>query len=128
MIQPLPRAARGPGPGSRWIDSPTVTLQGELDFSKREAVAAMLRPAERMKRVTLDLRAITYFDASTLGCFMHLRNAMGFEGDRRIRLLAHPYHARLLRLVGFDRFFEIVESAALGSTSLQALQSLGQGA
>ncbi len=63
-----------------------------------------------MKRVTLDLRGVTYFDASTLGCIVHLRIAMGPEdGSRRIRLLAYPNQVRLLRIVHFDKLFDVEE-------------------
>ncbi len=108
MLRQLPRAT--PALEPRWADSPTIALEGELDFSTRKAVTATLRPAEVMKRVTLDLRAITYLDASTLGCIIHLRIAMGLEDDnRRIRLLAYPNQVRLLRIVQFDTLFEVEE-------------------
>ncbi len=111
MIQQFPQGTSALG--SRWAASPTITLEGELDFSTRETVAAMLRPAEQMKCVTVDLRAVTYFDASTLGCINHLRIAMGLDGDNRcIRLLAYPNQARLLRIVQFDSFFEVEELVA----------------
>ncbi len=108
MPQLLPQAT--PALGSRWADSPTIALEGELDLFTREAVTDMLCPAEHMKRVTLDLRAVTYFDASTLGCIIRLRIAMGLEGgDRRIRLLANPNQVRLLQIVRFDTLFEVEE-------------------
>lgn len=108
MIQQFPRVV--PPSASSWADSPTIALKGELDLSTRKAVTAVLRPAEHMKRVTLDLRAVTYFDASTLGCIIRLRIAMGLGDDnRRIRLLANPNQVRLLRIVQFDTLFEVEE-------------------
>ena len=90
-----------------WMAMPAIRLSGELDIATRPSLTALLATAERLDRITLDLRDVTFLDASALGCFVHLRNAMRPCGQSCIRMLVRPRHARLLRLARIDSLFEL---------------------
>jgi anti-anti-sigma factor len=109
-------------PASAWSDFPVVELHGSLDFAERPRLRAILERAERLFRITFDLEAVAFVDASALSCFVHLHNRMrpnrelpgtsSFECS--IRLIGvRPFVARLIRLVGLDDVFEVVDISAV---------------
>jgi anti-sigma B factor antagonist len=90
---------------------PAIVLRGDLDFFHKDALLAQLLPATAWERVTLDLNAVHLLDASALGCFIHLYNAMReFCPHSLIRLIGvRPQIARLFRLTRVDSLFDLVE-------------------
>ena len=101
-----------------------IALRGEFNFANRVELADMLRVAESLERVTIDLRGVTLLDASALACIVHLHNRMGPLGKTRVRLVdVLPRLAHLLRLVRLDALFEICELDAPGTTATSTLLS-----
>ena len=95
----------------QWNDAPVIALRGELTVLTQPELARALHSAHHYDRVTLDLREVTYLDASSLTCFLELRRRMPSASEPRVRLIVSKQHVRMLRIVHFDSVFEIWESA-----------------
>jgi len=101
---------RTPASSSPLQEDPLV-LHGDLDCFSKDALLARLEPAALRKYVTVDLSDVRFMDASALGCFVRLHNAMRrlYPGSR-VRLVGvRPLIARLFRLTRLDSVFDLLE-------------------
>lgn len=93
----------GPGAGAWCTIEPTIRLSGELDLSTLTALTA-LRPDGSPPPAAVDLAAVTFLDASTLGWLVRLHE----EAERA---------GRPLRITGVTprirRIFEIADLTCL---------------
>lgn len=98
----------------------TIVLRGDLDFLQREALQAQLVSATARSHVTIDLSEVRFLDASALGCFIHLYNAMRDVHPKPvIRLVGlRPHLATIFRVTGLDSIFDLI---AVRSTRGQTL-------
>jgi anti-anti-sigma factor len=68
-------------------------LAGEWDFTRRYELQTILRPAESLDEVLLDFSAVTFIDASVMGCLLRLRRRMIEHGCLgTIRIIAASGH------------------------------------
>lgn len=82
-------------------------LAGDWDFTRRDELQAVLRPAESLDEVLLDLSEVTFIDASVIGCLVKLRKRM-IEHSRlsSIRIVEASRHiVHLLRICELDELF-----------------------
>ncbi|HEY9085384.1 MAG TPA: STAS domain-containing protein [Candidatus Tyrphobacter sp.] len=95
---------------------PSILLRGDLDYFHKDALLAQLWPATTWGRVTVDLSGVRLVDASALGCFVRLHNAMrGINPDAIVRFIGvRPRVAWLFRLTHLDALFELIESDKTG--------------
>ncbi len=96
-----------------------LVLLGDLDCFTKDALLARLEPLSSRKHVTVDLGSVRFMDASALGCFVRLNNAMRrIHSDSRIRFVAvRPLIARLFRLTRLDSVFELHEAGSSNHAS-----------
>lgn len=92
---------------------PVVEVSGELDLSTAPAFDEALNEAETVMdsiRRVVDLRGLTFMDASGLKVLMEHRNRLR-NADRELRLVVPPREEwpvnRLLSLTGLDRVFPV---------------------
>jgi anti-anti-sigma factor len=82
-------------------------LAGDWDFSRRDELQAMLRPAESLDEVLLDFSGVTFIDASVLGSLLRLHRCM-IEHSRlgAIRIIAASRHiARIFEICELQELF-----------------------
>lgn len=92
-------------------DSAYVVLDGELDLSKRDQVAAALPAPEAISGAVINLSNATYVDSTVLGALVRFRRAFINEGgdpDNLIIVLAKngPIR-RSFEKTGLNRLFAI---------------------
>jgi anti-anti-sigma factor len=89
----------------------TVKLEGRFTFDTHPAFKSCtqhLLDADGVRRVVLDMEAVSHMDASSLGMILLLREAT--EERRQVLALRRPSASvrRLLEVVQFEKIFEIV--------------------
>lgn len=89
----------------------TIGLEGRFTFESHPAFKACTRQAldeGRVDRILLDLRLVTYLDASSLGMILLLREAA--EARKVSVVLLKPSSAvmGLLEMVRFEKLFQII--------------------
>jgi anti-anti-sigma factor len=85
-----------------------IRLQGEYDLSDKEALAALFGSLSADGPALIDMSDVTYFDSTGLHALANLRSRLG---EYPVTLLGvNKNLQRLLRIVKFDHFFEIVET------------------
>jgi anti-anti-sigma factor len=94
-------------------------LAGEWDFTRRDELQAILRPAESLDRVLLDFSEATFIDASVLRCLMSLRRRM-LQRNRlshiRITAASRVVH-RLLEICELQELFGLRSPTVGAATS-----------
>lgn len=105
-------------------DGTSVRVQGDHDLSTVGRLGVALVEAAMMdtRDVVVDLRAVTFMDASTIGCLIQGRNLLAMSETRRL-YVRHPSDAarRLLVLVGLAGLIQ--PDAAGPRPSASALES-----
>ena len=88
----------------------TLKLEGRLTFEhhrefKEQAYPLLDRP--EVRAIQLDLGGVTYMDSSTLGMLLLLREKADAKGIKVLLLRPSPSVMTILKVVQFDRLFEI---------------------
>jgi anti-anti-sigma factor len=91
-------------------DTGTIRLEGRFTFESHPAFKACTQQvllASELRRLVLDMEAVTYMDASSLGAVLLLREAT--EARFMQIALQRPSQTvlKLLRVVQFEKLFEI---------------------
>jgi anti-anti-sigma factor len=84
-----------------------VELDGEYDLSQKELLASLFGTLRANAPATIDLTKVTYVDSTFLNALAVLRGR--FKGYAITLLGANATVLRALRLVGFDRLFELAD-------------------
>ncbi|HYL27989.1 MAG TPA: STAS domain-containing protein [Candidatus Nitrosotalea sp.] len=84
-----------------------VALDGEWDFSRKDELAALLGTLERDGAATIDIKGVSYADSTLLSVLAALR--MKFAEVPITLLGPQPQIRRLLKLVQFDKLFNVVD-------------------
>lgn len=82
-----------------------IELVGEYDISQKPQVAALFGALEPGGPATIDMTKVTYIDSSLLNELVRLR--LRFIPHQITLVVGHENVRRLLRIVKFDRLFEI---------------------
>lgn len=83
-------------------------LDGEWDLTRKEEIGALLHSFDGEEPLVIDVTALQYVDSSILHEIGRLRAA---NAGRSITLAgANPHIQRVLRIVGFDHIFTLVDS------------------
>jgi anti-anti-sigma factor len=88
----------------------TLRLEGRLTFEQHREIKEAAYPIiekDGIRVIQLDLSGVTYMDSSTLGMLLLLREKADARGQR-VSLL-HPSTSvmTILKVVQFDRLFDI---------------------
>lgn len=118
------------GAARRWSDDPVplavaaveragetaVEVAGELDLSgSATLVEAVARSAVRGRRVTIDIRGVTFLDSTGARALLLADRAARDRGASAVRVVAAPggVTARILRLTGMHDLMDVrIDSAA----------------
>lgn len=94
------------------MTSYVVRLEGDLDFSRKPELDALLSGAENADIAIVDLERVTYLDSSVLGSLMMLKKHMIEHGTAGVVRLAGANQSlrRIFSICGLDRVFELHES------------------
>lgn len=98
---------------NRTLETKTASfkLVGEWDFSRRDELQIMLRPAEAADEVLLDFSGVPFIDASVLGVLIRLLNLM-VKRNRlgAIRIVAASRQVtRIFQVCGLQTLFGLSE-------------------
>ena len=85
-----------------------LELEGDWDLSRREELDFLLSALRSDEAAVIDLSRATYIDSTVLHQLASVRQR--FNGHQ-ITLVANGPVSRLLRLVGFDKMFRVVDKA-----------------
>ena len=89
----------------------TIRLEGRFTFDSHPAFKSCTQSilqARELKRVVLDMAGVEYMDASSLGAILLLREATEARFMAIALLRPSATVLRLLKLVQFEKLFEIV--------------------
>jgi anti-anti-sigma factor len=86
---------------------PRIELYGEYDLSQKEAIASLFEALPPDGPAVIDLTKVTYVDSTFLSELVRLRRR--FKEHPITLLGAKDQVMRVLRLVSFERLFEIAE-------------------
>jgi anti-anti-sigma factor len=114
----------------RTLETKTASfkLVGDWDFSRRNELQVMLRPAEAADEVLLDFSAVTFIDASVLGSLIGLLNRV-VERNRlgTIRIVAASRQVtRILGLCHLETLFGLSEPVNAAFISNEFVESPGR--
>jgi anti-anti-sigma factor len=97
----------------RTLETKTASfkLVGDWDFSRRDELRTILRPAESFDRVLLDLSEVTFIDASVLSCLLRLRHRVIERNPLgAVRIIAANRNAsRIFELCDLQTPFSLAE-------------------
>lgn len=88
----------------------TLRLDGRLTFERHRDFKEQAYPLidnPEVRTIELDLGGVTYMDSSTLGMLLLLREKADSKGIRVRLLKPGPSVTNILKVVHFDRLFEI---------------------
>jgi anti-anti-sigma factor len=88
-----------------------IVLQGEYDLARREDLRSQLGPGTALNLVLLDMRDVTFLDATALGEIVSLRRRMASPAVVRI-IGATPHIRKIFDLTGVSTVFEMHDSFA----------------
>lgn len=90
-----------------------VNLQGEYDITRREGLRAKLQGIPVCDIAIIDMRQVTRLDATSLTCFMELRERLRRSGPGIVRLVGlSPAFHRLFHIADRECSFEAFETVA----------------
>ncbi len=95
---------------SREGDTVTVRMEGRLTFEHHQTFKTTVYPfleEEGIKQVVIDLGGVTYMDSSSLGMLLLLRERAEIKGIKVALRRPSPSVQTILKVVQFDRLFEI---------------------
>ncbi len=86
-----------------------LRLGGELDFSRKDELRALLTPLVAEATAILDMRSVRFLDTSALACLIGLRRAMVVaHGSARIVIAGlRPELLRVFEVAGLADVFEM---------------------
>jgi len=89
-----------------------VKLDGDLDFSRKAHVAALLSEADNADIVLVDLSGVSYIDSSCLSCLAVQKKRMHENGTAAIVRIAGASESlrRIFKICGLDTTFELYRS------------------
>jgi anti-anti-sigma regulatory factor len=83
-----------------------LELEGDWDLSRREELDFLFSALRSDEAAVIDLSRATYIDSTVLNQLASVRQR--FNGHQ-ITVVANGPVSRLLRLVGFDKMFRVVD-------------------
>ena len=95
---------------SRDGSSATLRMEGRLTFEHHQAFKATAYPLLEepdTKELVIDLGGVTYMDSSSLGMLLLLREKADAKGIKVALRRPGPSVQTILKVVQFDRLFEI---------------------
>jgi anti-anti-sigma factor len=94
------------------MTSKVVKLDGDLDFSRKDQVAALLAEADNIDIAIVDLAGVSYIDSSCLSCLALQKKRMHENGTAAILRIAGASESlrRIFEICGLDRTFEFYPS------------------
>ena len=88
------------------------SLHGEFDISNAWQLFATLEPYMVSRTLTVDLANVTFFDASTLGVFVHVARCRRELSATRLRLVnVTALFRRIFSLCNLDDVFDLEDVA-----------------
>jgi len=94
------------------MTSTVVKLDGDLDFSRKGQIEALLSAADNTDIAIVDLAGVTYIDSSCLSCLAIQKKRM--QQNRTAGILrivgASESVKRILQICGLDKSFELYAS------------------
>lgn len=91
-----------------------ITFSGDIDFYRRDEIAAALPPAQDVERVVIDMRDVDVIDSSFVSVLMRYRRAFVAAGraEHDIVLVVSPNVRRMLEITGLTTVLTVVSAAA----------------
>jgi stage II sporulation protein AA (anti-sigma F factor antagonist) len=107
----------------------TVELAGVFDLSSKPTFERLMgdRLSERVRKLTLDLRAVTFIDSSALGLILELWDQSRRDGFDFAICSPSGQVARVFEVVGLDRALATTDEAPSAKTNGAKTSSLPQG-
>jgi anti-anti-sigma factor len=101
---------------SRECSRPVLRLSGELDIATAATVRAAVDQACRdaSGEVMIDLSAVQFFDAVTLGIFAEANDRLNETGGRLTLLGLSPHQEKLLRICSLERLLAVAVRRSWG--------------
>lgn len=89
-----------------------VTLNGDLDFSRKGELISLLQRADKADVAIIDLSEASFIDSSCLSCLAAQKKRMQDNGTAAIIRVAgaNPSLRRIFEICGLDKSFEIYTS------------------
>jgi anti-anti-sigma factor len=102
-----------------------VKLDGDLDFSRKDQIKALLSEADNADIALVDLSGVSYIDSSCLSCLALQKKRMHENGTAAILRIAGASESlrRIFEICGLDKTFELYPSLE-HAQSARALSSL----
>lgn len=93
-----------------------VTLSGDLDLSKRDAVADALPAAGSVDRLVVDCSAVTSIESVVIAVFMRYRRKFIAAGSdpMNVVFIVSPQVRRTFEITGMSTFFTVVTASSVG--------------
>lgn len=95
-----------------------VALNGDLDFSSRQELAAALPDATTVDSVVLDFRDVRYIDSAGLGILIGFRRRFVEAGGRSDQIVIVAKNGgtvrKVLEIAGLPRVFTITDTLPEG--------------
>jgi anti-anti-sigma factor len=101
---------------SRECSQPILRLTGELDIATASTVRSAVDQACRDApgEVMIDLAAVQFFDAVTLGIFAQANARLNEAGSRLTLLGLSPHQEKLLRICALERLLAVAVCRSWG--------------
>ena len=101
-----------------------VTLSGELDLAKRDAVADALPAPGSVDRLVVDCSAVTSIESVVITVFMRYRRKFIAVGSdpMNIVFIVSPQMRRIFEITGMSTFFTVIPASGEVSTQEQERQ------
>jgi len=92
-----------------------VRLGGDLDYSRRADLTALLEPLAAEHTAIVDMRSVRFLDTSALACLIALRREMrAAHGSARIILAGlRPEIARVFEVAGLNDAFAMRDASEI---------------
>ena len=89
-----------------------ITLSGDLDLSRRDAVNDMLPPASTVERLIIDCSEVTSIESVVIAVFMRYRRKFTAAGRDpfNITFIVSPNLRRTFDITGMSQWFTVVTS------------------
>jgi anti-anti-sigma factor len=89
-----------------------VKLDGDLDFSRKAQIVALLAEADNADIAIVDLSDVSYIDSSCLSCLALQKKRMHENGTAAVLRIAGASESlkRIFEICGLDKTFEMYAS------------------
>ena len=97
-----------------------IVLHGEYDIARRVELRSQLAPVTALKLVLLDMRDVSFIDATALWEIVNLKRRMASPAIVRI-IGATPHISKIFQLTGLSEVLELHDSFASASEGFLSL-------